>query len=109
MTYGPKAMSAAVQIVFSYWLTFAGDRTPGRRGSVGMTPSPLTVPLEEELAALTSDESVAAQALHRAETRFTAWVVQRFPEHNLGGWEARLGSIDGPLLSRYWSGFLANE
>ena len=74
-----------------------------------MTPGPLAVPLEEELAALTADESVAAQALCRAETRFMDWVVQHFPEHDLGGWEARLGSVDGPLLSRYWSGFLANE
>lgn len=102
-------MSTAVQIVFSYWLTFAGDRTPGRRGSVGMTPSPLAVPLAEELAVLTADESVAALAVHCAEQRFTAWVMQRFPEHDLGGWEARLGSIDGPLLSRYSSGFLANQ
>jgi len=97
------------RLVFEFWLTFAGDRTPRRGGRVGMKPEPLTIELDDSVGTLAVEPKRAAAALDLAETRFVERVRASFPEHDLSSWDAHLGSAEGPVISRYWSGFFASE
>lgn len=96
-------------ISFSFRLHFAGDRTPGRRGSIGIQPAPVVVQLDYDWDTLARNDALIAGELLRAEALFMDWVQYHYPSHDLASWDARLGSPQGPVLSRYWSGFLASE
>lgn len=102
-------MAARARLVFDFSVSFAGDRTPHRGGRVGMTPEPWTIELDESVETLAADPKRAAAALDWAETCFVDWVRAAFPEHDLGNWNAHLDSAEGPVVSRYWSGFFSSE
>jgi hypothetical protein len=94
------------RICFKFWLAYAADPTPGRRNSVGMQPPPLQIDLNQTEDALAADVVLAAYELRHAEARFMDWVGANYPQHDLGHWDAHLGDEDGPIVSRFWSGFL---
>ena len=102
-------MAGRARLIFDFWVTFAGDRTPHRGGAIGMNPGPWTIELQGRVATLAADPKRAAAALDLAEAQFADWVRTAFPEHDLGSWDAHLGSAEGPVVSRYWSGFFASE
>lgn len=103
------SMPEPAALFFDFWLSYAANRTPGRHGSIQMTPEAVRLDLDHDVDTLAGNENLAATELHRAEARFLEWAAEQFPDHDLGGWKVRLGAPDGPVLSDFWCGLMAHE